>query len=95
MIKKGNHKLDGASLTVEYYQPFGPDKEEKECDTIIVKGLKETTVTDAIKLFFSNKKRNAGGPVKLITRGSDNTTALVTFVNHQGKQEKHKQLPQR
>ncbi|KAL8567905.1 hypothetical protein ACOMHN_059027 [Nucella lapillus] len=48
--------------------------------TVRVEGLKPETVKEAVQYFFSNKKRNAGGPVKEVDRIGA-TTALVHFEN--------------
>lgn len=51
---------------------------------LFVTGLKTSTVDDAIKLYFSNKKRNGGGPVEKVERASDRGSAVVYFKNCDG-----------
>ena len=52
--------------------------------TIHVSGLGTSTADDAIKLYFSNKKRNGGGPVETVERSSDKRSAIVHFENCEG-----------
>ncbi|XP_076464945.1 protein mono-ADP-ribosyltransferase PARP14-like isoform X2 [Babylonia areolata] len=47
-------------------------------DTVRVAGLKPETATESVQYFFSNKRRNHGGPVESVSRTGD-TTALVRF----------------
>ena len=51
---------------------------------IAVTGLSTATADDAIKLYFSNKRRNGGGPVKNVERSSDKRSALVYFESCEG-----------
>lgn len=50
---------------------------------VFVTGLKTSTVDDAVRLYFSNKRRNGGGPVEKIERASDRS-AVVYFKNCDG-----------
>ncbi|KAK7479331.1 hypothetical protein BaRGS_00029409 [Batillaria attramentaria] len=46
--------------------------------TILVENLKPSTTSECISMYFQNRKRNRGGPVRSVKKLSD-TTALVHF----------------
>ena len=49
-----------------------------------VRGLSPTTSDEAIRMYFSNKRRNGGGPVENVERISYGSAALVYFSQPQG-----------
>ena len=52
--------------------------------TIEVCGIKASTTSDTIKLFFQSKRRSGGDTVETIQRNTDNSVAYVTFKEPQG-----------
>ncbi|XP_070212665.1 uncharacterized protein [Littorina saxatilis] len=50
---------------------------------IRVTGLKPKTADEAVQFFFSNKRRNQGGPAKRVERSQDKASALVHFIKHE------------
>lgn len=53
-------------------------------DTILVQNIRPETNDECVKFFFTNKKRNNGGPVKMVKRLSE-TSALICFQDPKGK----------
>ena len=53
-------------------------------NVILVSGIKETTTGELIKMFFENKKRSGGGPVKKLDYQNNERQATITFLNDKG-----------
>lgn len=56
-----------------------PEEEVWEGRTIEVHGLRPSTTSDAIQLFFENKRRSGGDIIDEVKMDADNTVAYVTF----------------
>jgi len=54
-------------------------------NVISVSGIKGTTTEEVVKMFFENKKRSAGGPVKQLDYRPTEGRATITFHSEKGK----------
>jgi hypothetical protein len=52
--------------------------------TILVKGISVHDTDSSLKLFFTNERRNEGGPVASLVVNRDLHAAVVTFINKEG-----------
>ena len=53
-------------------------------NVIVVSGIKETTTEELLKMFFENKKRSGGGPVKQLDYQNTEGLATITFLGDEG-----------
>ncbi|KAK7110515.1 uncharacterized protein [Littorina saxatilis] len=58
------------------------DLRRHKSSTVCVRCLNAVTTDDSILYFFSNKKRNHGGPVDNVQRSPDKSAALIHFKSH-------------
>ena len=70
-------KLEGATLTVSPVEVW-------DGKTIEVHGLNPSSSSDAIELFFENKRRSGGGTVEHMELDTVNSIAFVTFESPEG-----------
>ena len=54
-------------------------------NVILVSGIKETTTGELLKMFFENKRRSGGGPVKKLDYQSTKGQATISFHSEEGR----------
>ena len=83
------HDSQPFSIYQKQVSPAVEDSEPQDAGnaTVYVSGLKESTTTDTVTLFFENKKRSGGGKLcegKEGYKRISNTVARLTFVSSKG-----------
>ena len=86
-IQLRDGKLHVEWLKEEQNQPKGNTVEEQETPRtdVLICGFPSNTSKDFIELYFENKTRSGGGPIKSVTFDDPRTTAIVVFENPKGK----------
>ena len=91
-VLKQSHKIGGKPVTVSVLttspsSAHAADSKPamQEIFSVEVKGLGDNTNEDTILLYFENKRRSGGGPVKELNYNKRSGVAIITFSEAEGE----------